>query len=285
MVKITCVVENTATFASEFYAEHGLSILIEDGKTKVLFDTGNSPEVLKKNMGLLNGFKDLNYVVLSHGHDDHTGGLSYIFKNTSADILMHEKALLPKYVLRKGKMQFIGTKGEYITKNSSKHVNNDQKTNDSTKVEFISKTIEIAPNIYIFPEISLKYDFEGIDPSFLICDNGNFLSDNFEDELVLVIRTDKGLVVLSGCAHRGIVNTVSSVVEYFNDDIYAVIGGTHLVSSNEDRLNRTSKELKKFDPDQLIFGHCNGFDAQCRFKKEFKNKFQILESGKEINII
>jgi 7,8-dihydropterin-6-yl-methyl-4-(beta-D-ribofuranosyl)aminobenzene 5'-phosphate synthase len=198
---------------------------------------------------------------------------------------MHEKALLPKYVLRKGKMQFIGTKGEYITKNSSKHVNNDQKTNDSTKVEFISKTIEIAPNIYIFPEISLKYDFEGIDPSFLICDNGNFLSDNFEDELVLVIRTDKGLVVLSGCAHRGIVNTVSSVVEYFNDDIYAVIGGTHLVSSNEDRLNKTSKELKKFDPDQLIFGHCNGFDAQCRFKKEFKNKFQILESGKEINII
>ena len=61
MVKISCVVENTATFASEFYAEHGLSILIENGDTKVLFDTGNNPEVLKKNMELLNGFENLNH--------------------------------------------------------------------------------------------------------------------------------------------------------------------------------------------------------------------------------
>jgi len=281
MVKISCVVENTATFSSEFYAKHGLSILIEDGNTKVLFDTGDSPEVFKKNMELLNGFENLNQVVLSHGHYDHTGGLAYILKDTSADILMHEKAILSKYILRNGKTKFIGTNGDCITKKSSININDQEKPE---RVEFISKTIEIAPHIYIFPEISLKYDFEELDPSFLVLDKDNFIMDSFEDELVLVIKTDKGLVVLSGCGHRGIVNTVSSVVEYFDDDVYAVIGGTHLVSADEDRLNKTSKELKKFDPDHLILGHCNGLDAICRFKKEFKIKFQTLESGREIDI-
>ncbi len=79
-------------------------------------------------------------------------------------------------------------------------------------------------------------------------------------------------------------NTVSSAAEYFNEDVYAVIGGTHLISANEDRLKKTMHEFKKFDPDYLIFGHCNGFDASCKLKNEFKNKFMILESGKEIVI-
>ena len=191
MVKISCVVENTATFASEFYAEHGLSILIENGDTKVLFDTGNNPEVLKKNMELLNGFENLNHVVLSHGHNDHTGGLAYILNYTSADILMHEKAFLPKYILREGKTKFIGTNGDRITKKYSINVN-DQKTSE-TRIEFISKIIEITPNIYIFPEISFKYDFEDLNPSFLVLDKDNFIMDSFEDELVLVIKQIRGL--------------------------------------------------------------------------------------------
>ncbi len=280
MVKITCVVENTAAFASEFYAEHGLSILIEDGKNKILFDTGNSPEVLQKNMGLLNGFDDLNLAVLSHGHNDHTGGLSLILNNTPAHILMEERALLPKYVSRNGNTKFIGTKVDCNFQNS---INADDQRL-SKRVEFISKTVEIAPNIFIFHNIPMKYDFESLDPSFLIRDNEKYKIDSFDDELVLVLKTDMGLVVLSGCGHRGIVNTVSSVFDYFDEDLYAVIGGTHLVSADEYRLKKTSAKLKKFCPEKLIFGHCNGFDAICRFKNDFGNKFQTLESGKVINI-
>ena len=90
--EITCVIENTATFESKFYAEHGLSILIEDKKNKILFDTGSRSEVLQRNMGLLNGFEGLKSAVLSHGHHDHTGGLSLI-NNSPAHILMQEKPL------------------------------------------------------------------------------------------------------------------------------------------------------------------------------------------------
>ncbi len=71
-MKLSCVIENTATFESKFYAEHGLSILIEYKNNKVLFDTGSTSEVLKRNMALLNGFEGLKSVVLSHGYHDHT---------------------------------------------------------------------------------------------------------------------------------------------------------------------------------------------------------------------
>ncbi len=281
-MKLTCVIENTATFASEFYAEHGLSILIEYEHSKILFDTGHSPKVLENNTELINGLEGLRYVVLSHGHNDHTGGLSYILENTTATILIHEKALLPKYVIRNDNMKFIGTK-EIKTKSSQ--IDNDENTSKSiNNIDFISKTKKIATNIYIFADIPLNNDFEKIDQSFYIKEHGTLVRDNFEDELVMVIKTEQGLVIISGCAHRGIVNTISSVVEYFNDDVYAIIGGTHLISATRTRINETIKALQKFDPKYLIFGHCNGFEAMCIFKGEFKNKFIMLESGREIII-
>jgi 7,8-dihydropterin-6-yl-methyl-4-(beta-D-ribofuranosyl)aminobenzene 5'-phosphate synthase len=275
-MKLICVNDNTAKFSSEFYAEHGLSILIENGDSKVLFDTGRSPEVLKHNMEQLNGFKNLKHVVLSHGHEDHTGGLSQVLNNSSPTIYLHKTAILPKYIMRNGNMEFIGiSKISYAdTKDKEKKL--------QPKLKLISKTIEIEPNIFIFAEISFFNDFEELDPSFFIEKNDNFLQDNFEDELVLVIKTQEGLVILSGCGHKGIVNTVSSVAKYFNENVYAVIGGTHLITANEDRIDSTITELEKFDPKYLIFGHCTGFDALCKFKNRFKNKFQILESGKEI---
>jgi 7,8-dihydropterin-6-yl-methyl-4-(beta-D-ribofuranosyl)aminobenzene 5'-phosphate synthase len=179
-------------------------------------------------------------------------------------------------------MKFIGAE-EIETKNSQ--INYDNNTSKTVKnIDFISKTKKITNNIYIFADIPMNNDFEKIDRSFFIKDNGTFVRDNFEDELVMVMKTKQGLVIISGCAHRGIVNTISSIVEYFNDEVYAVIGGTHLISATGTRINETIKALQKFDPKYLIFGHCNGFEAMCMFKCEFKNKFIILESGREIII-
>jgi 7,8-dihydropterin-6-yl-methyl-4-(beta-D-ribofuranosyl)aminobenzene 5'-phosphate synthase len=275
-MKLICVNDNIAKFSSEFYAEHGFSILIEKGDSKILFDTGKSPEVLKHNMEQLNGFNDLKQVVLSHGHGDHTGGLSQVLKNSSADIYLHKTAILPKYILRNNNMEFIG-----ISEIPCVYKDNEEKKLQP-KLKLISKTIEIEQDIFIFAEISFSNDFEELDPSFFIEKNHNFLHDNFDDELVLVIKTPEGLVILSGCGHKGIVNTVSSVAKYFNQNVYAVIGGTHLITANENRIKTTITELEMFDPKYLIFGHCTGFDALCKFKNKFKDKFQILESGKEI---
>lgn len=268
-MKISCVIDNTTEFATEFYSEHGLSFLIEKDDYKILFDTGRTPEVLKKNMEILNGFEDLKYVVLSHGHEDHTGGLQYIYDNTSATILLHEKTFVPKYLVKDDSTRFIGTQ----LKRS--------KTDDTeSELKFVNGVTEIAPDIYIFGDITMENDFEYLDPLLQIKNNDKLSTDSFDEEQVLVIKTDDGLIVLSGCAHKGIVNTVSSVRKYFKEDIYAVIGGTHLVTADEIKLNKTVTEIEEFDPEYLMFGHCNGFDANCRFKKEFGDKFQIIASGR-----
>lgn len=277
-MKLSCVVENTAKFSSEFLAEHGFSILIEHKNSKILFDTGRSPGVLENNMKILDGFHDLNSVVISHGHSDHTGGISTILKNSSADIYMHKNGFKPKYLSQDGNMKFIGTETEYQIGADKIDLVDDE----ISPMKFVEKTVEIAPDIYIFTDIPMKNSFEKIDPSLFSLNNEKFVGDKFYDEIVLVLRLDNGLVIVSGCAHRGIINTVTAVSEYFNEKVLAVVGGTHLVSADENRKNRTVEKFKRIQPEKLVFGHCTGFDVQCLFRYEFKEVFQPLECGNEI---
>jgi len=272
------VVENTAKFSSEFLAEHGFSILIEHENSKILFDTGRSPKVLEHNMEILDAFNNLDSVVISHGHNDHTGGISTILKNSSVDIYMHENGFKPKYLSQDGNMRFIGTVTEYQIGADKIDLVDDERS----RLKFVGKTMEIAPDIYIFTDIPMKNNFEKIDPSLFSLSNGKFVSDKFHDEIVVVLRLDNGLVIVSGCAHKGIINTVTAVSEYFNEKVLAVVGGTHLVSADENRKNRTVDEFKMIQPEKLVFGHCTGFDVQHLFKYEFKEVFQPLECGTEI---
>jgi 7,8-dihydropterin-6-yl-methyl-4-(beta-D-ribofuranosyl)aminobenzene 5'-phosphate synthase len=276
-LRLSCVVENTATFSSEFWAEHGFSVLIEHEDSKILFDTGKSPEVLERNMGLVNGFNDLETVVLSHGHNDHTGGLPAIFRNSSADIFMHKEGLKPKYLSNDGEMKFIGTPENYRLEDGEINL-----TQDISPVKFVEKPMEIAPDIYIFTDIPMLNDFEQLNSSLLCLDNGNIVQDPFNEELVVVVRTDHGLVIVSGCAHRGIINTITAVSDHFHEKICAVVGGTHLVTADENRMIRTVQEFEKINATNLVLGHCNGFEAQCLFKNKFKEVFQPLECGKTL---
>lgn len=263
------MIDNTASFGSKFHAEHGLSILIEDNDEKILFDTGRTPEILKYNLSMLNGFDNLKYIVLSHGHHDHVGGLPAFLKQKDLKVIMHRDGPIPKYVIEDKKIRFAGFSLE---------------KDDIVDWDFklISKTTKIMRNVWIFTPISKRYEFEEIDPSFVLKKDGKFIKDRFEDEVVLVIRADRGLVVISGCAHSGILNIISSVKEYFDDEVKGIIGGIHLTSSSFFRLRKTVDEMKNLKVDLLALGHCTGLDAICMLKEKFENKFQLLESGKRI---
>jgi 7,8-dihydropterin-6-yl-methyl-4-(beta-D-ribofuranosyl)aminobenzene 5'-phosphate synthase len=274
-LRLSCVVENTAAFSSEFWAEHGFSVLIEHEDSKILFDTGKSPEVLKRNMGLVNGFNNLETVVLSHGHSDHTGGLPAIFSNCSADIFIHKQGLKPKYLSKDGAMKFIGTPENYHSEDVDFSL-----TQSKSSMKFVETPMEIAPDIYIFTDIPMLNDFEQLSSSLLCLEDGNFVQDSFNEELVVVVRTDHGLVIVSGCAHRGIINSINAVSDYFHENICGVVGGTHLVTADANRMLRTVQEFEKINASKLVLGHCNGFEAQCLFKNKFKEVFQPLECGK-----
>ena len=267
-MKISCIVDNRALFASNLYAEHGFSLFLNLDNEKVLMDAGKTPTVFKHNFDLL-GLDSIDKVVLSHGHDDHTGGISALH-NMGAKFFLHPDALIPKYAVSDGNSRYIGFPKSAVPDKSG------------IELEFVAETTKIGSNLWIFNHVDKYCDFENI-PSYLsIKKEGKFLKDKFSDELNLVVETDNGLVVLSGCAHLGIVNILYSAMEYFQDEIYGVIGGSHLINANPQRIEQTLDEFKKINPDIIAMGHCTGFEALCRFKNEFEDKFIPLESGAEI---
>ena len=232
-------------------------------------DAGKTSTVFEHNLDLI-GVDSVDKVVLSHGHDDHTGGLPVLL-NTETKFLMHSDALIPKYAVIDGKSRYIG-----FPKSINPELDMD--------MDFINKTTKIGSNLWIFNHVESYCDFETIPAYLSIKKDGKFLKDKFSDELNMVIKTENGLMVLSGCAHLGIVNIISSVREYFQDEIYAVIGGSHLINSTSQRIEKTMAEFQKIGPEIIALGHCTGFEALCRFSKEFKNNFIPLESGAEITV-
>ncbi len=267
-MKITCIVDNRALFASNFYSEHGFSLFLNSDNVNVLMDAGKTPTVLRHNLDLL-GLDSVDKVVISHGHNDHTGGIPALH-NTGADFLLHPDALIPKYDVSNGNSRYIGFPKSVVHDKSG------------LKMEFVDETTKIGSNLWIFNHVDKHCDFENIPSNLSIKKEGRFLKDKFHDELNLVVKTDNGLIVLSGCAHLGIVNILYSAMEYFQDEIYGVIGGSHLINAHPQRIERTLDELKKIQPEIIAMGHCTGFEALCKFKNEFKDKFIPLESGIEI---
>lgn len=267
-MKISCIVDNHSKFNSNLYSEHGFSLLLTDGNEKIIMDTGKTPTVFKHNLDLMD-VKSVDKVILSHGHDDHTGGLPVLLK-TDSKFFMHPDALTPKYAVEGEKSRYIGF---------PKSIDPDKTNMD---LDFVTETIKIGSNLWIFNQVNKYCDFETIPEYLSIKKDDKFLKDKFTDEINLVIKTKNGLVVLSGCAHRGMVNILYSAREYFHDEIYAVIGGSHLINATPQRIEKTVVEFKKIGPEIIALGHCTGFEALCRFSKEFKDQFFPLESGAEI---
>ena len=111
-------------------------------------------------------------------------------------------------------------------------------------------------------------------------DNNSLIRDNFTDDLSLAIKTDKGLSIFLGCAHRGMINIINHFQKTTGEErVYSVMGGTHLISASQERLDKTIADLKKTGIQKLGVSHCTGFDASIRLAEEFKDKFFLNSSG------
>jgi len=273
-MKINCVVDNRAGLKSGLYAEHGFSLLVEGNDKKLLVDTGQTPTVLKHNLDLL-GINTVDGVLLSHGHSDHTGGIPAIvdsinIQGDKTKFYMHPETLGLKYAILDGKKRYIGFPKSVDV--------------ETLNLDWVTENTRINGDMWIFNQVEDHSGFEPIPEYLKVKENGKCLPDKFKDELNLVVKTDNGLVLISGCAHRGIVNILYSVSEYFQDDIYGVVGGSHLMDAPQQRIQKTVESFKKLNPEIIALGHCTGFDALCLFKREFGEKFIPLESGAEILI-
>ncbi|ACI19409.1 MBL fold metallo-hydrolase [Dictyoglomus thermophilum] len=242
LTNITILCDDRLSFP--LFSEHGFSVLIERrGEEALLFDTGGS-DVFIKNAKILG--KDLTKVeniVISHGHYDHAGGLKYLAKfDKKYKVYLRREALLPKY----SGDRFTGIDWDSIKKDFD--------------FIFVEKDIEeLEKGIYIFGSSPLRSEFNSIDPNFyVINEKGEKVKDKFEDELSLVIDEGEGIILITGCAHRGIVNIVDDTLNKFNKRINLLIGGFHLYKSSEEKVKKVVDSLKGFNIGKILPYHCTG---------------------------
>ncbi len=240
-----------------FWAEHGLSILI-DAEIKILFDLGVT-DVYLRNAQLFDiDILDSHYVVVSHGHWDHTNGLKYFQPaEDSITLVAHPDIFTDRY--------------NYLNKYNG--VSDDfKKSMTRFNTNFTKSPFHITKDIVFLGEIPRANDFESIRTNFHYIQNDKIYPDFITDDSAMAIRTLKGLVIISGCSHAGICNIIEYARTVTNmDKVHMVIGGFHLLG-NKHQLNNTIKYLKKINIDVLCPMHCINLKSLCKLSESFNLK-------------
>lgn len=276
-MKIKTLIENHASRDARYEGEHGLSLLIQLKDRYILFDTGKTGRFVENAIEMGIDLSRIDTIILSHGHYDHTGGL---------ETLLDKKLVQAKEVLV-GK-NFFYPKYKKITSNEYRYNGNPfNEEAIKSKIEF--KELEetcypLGDEIYVITGFKPSNKFEHYAPHFFIKKASSYIEDTFEDEIGIVIRTSRGLVLIVGCSHVGLINIIHKVKEQFDDALYGIIGGTHLVDASKDRIDQTIIALKKLNLGFLAVSHCTGEDNIEILRQAFKEKFIMNVTGHEIDL-
>ncbi len=273
--RITILCENSVGPLSGTLGEHGFAALVESDRGNFLFDTGQGATLLQNALRMDKDLHSVGRVILSHGHYDHTGGLWPLLANCGAkEVFAHPELFSHRYRVKDtGECFSIGIPyDEAFLRGVGAGFN----LGDGFR--------EIAAGMYLTGGIPRKTDFEQGD-SGLFCDASGCMPDQVPDDQALIIRSGKGLIILLGCCHAGISNTLSLAMEQTGmTDIHALIGGTHLGDCSPERLDATVKALRGYRIRRICAGHCTGFTASARLLKEFPGRFRQAQVGYTLDI-
>lgn len=251
-LQITVIVENTAQGIG-LLAEHGLAYWLEWDGRHILFDAGQGG-VLKNNLYRMELRSDrIDTVVLSHGHFDHTGGLADALEGDHpVEVTLHPDALGKKYARnRDGTSLEIGMP---FPSRKALH-------KSTVALQMADGPTRIADGLMVTGRVPMVNDFEKPSTRFFV-DEECSTPDHVPDDQSIFFEADEGTVVLLGCAHSGVINTLQYVSELTGErPIHAVIGGMHLVDASQERVARTLEELRRWDLKVLAPAHCTGMPA------------------------
>jgi 7,8-dihydropterin-6-yl-methyl-4-(beta-D-ribofuranosyl)aminobenzene 5'-phosphate synthase len=274
MTDITCVVDNTSQQDSALRSEHGLAFWIDTRQGSVIFDTGQTVAVLSHNLALL-GLAPHNAaaLALSHAHYDHTGGLDAVLSQTKQlKIFALSDIFRPRYSLREGEYHSIGLKisREELARCAELHVS------DAPQ--------EIAPNLWTTGEIAPRPEAEGRSAHHFIRTDEGWQPDPYRDDLSLVLKTSAGLVVICGCCHAGLLNTLLHVEQKFGGPMIAVLGGTHLNTASDAYLAHVIGVIRERYPAMhLYLNHCTGERAYQSLSRSFGSQVKTYPAGSIIH--
>jgi len=274
-IGITTISENTAA-APGLLAEWGLSILIETDTVNVLLDTGQSISVGHNADVMGVDFSRIDRIALSHGHFDHTGGLLEVLSRAGkeVEIIAHPDIWAAKYSRSFGQERYIGVPFPRPELESA-----------GARFSLTKEPVKITDSIMTTGEVPMVTDFEQIDPHLYVKEDADFKPDTLLDDLALIINTGPGLVVILGCAHRGIINTLYHARQLTGvQQIHMVIGGCHLTGAPEERIWQTIAVLKELGVARIGVSHCTGLPAAAIMAQEFGQGFFFNNAGTRINL-
>ena len=275
--RITVLVENTAR-GHDLLAEHGLALWLEMGSQRILFDAGQSG-IVRHNatqLGINLGAADA--LVLSHGHYDHTGGLAAIplseGSRWAVRVETDKSAVQPLRVF--ANPEALTDKYAQNSNGTSRDIGMPmyarQTVRAATDLNLVDAPVEACEGVSITGPIPRCTDFEDTGGHFFRDPDGRQPDDLIDDQAAF-IDTPDGLLVLLGCAHSGIINTLRYIRELLpRRPIHTVIGGTHLSTANDTRVDRTIEALREQGIRRLIPIHCTGFTAAARLHAAFPGR-------------
>lgn len=273
-LQISVLVDNTVN-GQGLLAEHGLSFWIEHGSSRILFDTGQG-NVIGNNIKRLGVQLDqADSIILSHGHYDHTGGLSLVLDATvNPRVYAHSQALTLKYSRSsEGVARYIGISQL-----------NQAAIYSKANLILTEEPTEIDSGVWLTGPIPRTNAFENTGGSFFN-DRECCEVDELVDDQALFLETESGTVVVLGCAHSGVINTLDYIRILTNNlPIHALIGGMHLGSASQDRIDATVNELRLLGIECIIPCHCTGLAASARLWNEFPSQCRICSVGTVIKL-
>jgi len=252
--------------------EHGLAWWIDTGTHHVLFDTGQGL-VLTRNAGRLGAdLASVDSVVLSHGHLDHVGGLDQVLALAPhAALHLHPDATVRRYT---------GSDGKGVGRRLSTDLMETEGFRQAGRPVVCSREAhEIVPGLWCTGEIPRTNDFEDVGGPFFL-DEALTQPDPIMDDQALFFSTEKGTVVVLGCAHAGVVNTLEHIRTLTRGaTIHALLGGMHLERASERRMDETMAALRRLRVQRFGPNHCTGIAAIARFWREFPERLIQCSAG------
>ena len=262
-IRICLIVDNSSP--EGLIAEHGFAAWIEVGEKNFLFDTGQGSalEVNAKKLGI--DLSQADALVLSHGHYDHTGAIPvFLDMNSRAPVVYGKGAIVRRFSCHADQPpKSVGMTDEVLAALDG--------LASGRRIE-LDAPYYLAPGVGITGPIARLIPFEDTGGPFFL-DQEMKQTDPIEDDLSMWFETTCGLVVLTGCCHSGLINTINHIREISGvKRVNGIIGGLHLLNASDDRIDKTMEFIADCAPDILIPCHCTGANVADQMQKEFGNK-------------
>ena len=273
--KATVLCENCVFKIAGVIAEHGWSVFIESDQGNFLFDTGQGKGIINNARYFNKDLSTIQGIIISHHHHDHTGGLLSVLEQAGkVNVYAHPELFKNSYMIDEGKERYIGIPFRREILESK-----------GAQFKFNSSFREIVPDLMLSGEIPHLTDFEKGSKELLLKTSEGYTQDLMLDDQTLVVNTEKGLIIILGCSHSGMINIINHIIDKTGQNhIRTIIGGTHLGPVSEETKEKTIQALKKYDIEKIGVSHCTGLETSMRLFKEFGDRFFFCNVGTWIEI-